>query len=463
MRAGEREETRALREGAGGEALAGVALGRGRDRAGSALRSLGIAPTLLALLLSAAVFAGHWSLGRELDALEAFGQYDVLFDTDPHIRLEGFSHGWGKFNRNLLHPNLANLVNPPVRFVARALLAAGVAEGDVMALRRSLGLMVTPLVSALQTLATFVFFSLAGLPAAGALLLTLLGAVGFSQWIFGTVPDHWAIGGLTLTFAWILAADMVRRRGQVRWWGWVAAAWLAASITVSNLAVVGLIFVVSLALSRRRADAPVRRGARLMLTAALLTYLSYAVLNLGYDTDPQPGGKTLHWTGFFLGTDVPGKLAEFPAAAVGAVAPPAPRVAAIRYKQPRYAAHDIQFTFTGTPGLLSDRNGLGLFVFLLAAAGAVCGLRARGALRPLIAAALAVLAFNALFHAVWGHEYFLYSQHWLTALLLLPAGLFAGPPEVRRTAVGLLAVTVLLVALNSAFHLRDILAALAAT
>jgi multisubunit Na+/H+ antiporter MnhB subunit len=63
-----------------------------------------------------------------------------------------------------------------------------------------------------------------------------------------------------------------------------------------------------------------------------------------------------------------------------------------------------------------------LLVLLIAA---IAGHRQadRGFSAP-VAAALAILGGNVAFHAIFGKEYFLYSQHWMAALWLILSGLW---------------------------------------
>ncbi|MEO8482740.1 MAG: hypothetical protein ABI634_11055 [Acidobacteriota bacterium] len=75
-------------------------------------------------------------------------------------------------------------------------------------------------------------------------------------------------------------------------------------------------------------------------------------------------------------------------------------------------------------------------------------------------ASLMVIAFNWLFHSVWGVDRFLYSQHWDVALKLLFAGvLCASMRPSYRTTVALAGITIL-VGVNNVYVLRGILSML---
>jgi hypothetical protein len=413
----------------------------------------------LAITLASGVFAGHYVLELQFSRLHAFKQYDVLFDTDPVIRLIGFSHGWGPFNRNLLHPNLANFVNPPLRIVARSLHLAGFGGADLPALRESLALMVNPLFSALQALATLVLFLRLGFSRPAAFLLTLFSACSFSQIVFGSIPDHFALSGVFLTLAFILAADLLQRQGTINWPVWLFAGWLATSITISNLAIVVLLFWGALRCCRRPEAA--RKAGFLLIAVTILTFASYLFLNLGYDAEPQRSKNVVSWSSHFLRPDMIANFLRFPTALADSVAPPEPEVTNIRYLFPPGARYAFQFTLADTPVIFTADNLLGSAIFLLLLAGGVNHFRAGGTRRGLLGCTLAVIAFNALFHAVWGHEYFLYSQHWLTAAVFLAAGIFGHRSRFGPAAFVFMTVLTATVALNNYLNIQQMLHTLA--
>ncbi|MBE0596599.1 MAG: hypothetical protein IH614_04955 [Desulfuromonadales bacterium] len=405
------------------------------------------------------VFLGHWHLEQKFDALQAFAQYDVLFDADPNVRLVGFAHGWGAFNRNLLHPNLANLVNPPIRLVAIILHAGGLGDSDLLLLRRSLALLVSPLVAALQALALIALFRQLGYARHNALLLALLGSLSFSQLIFASVPDHFSLSNLILTGSFILAVQLAQQ-GKVHWPAWLLAAWLAASVTLTNVLIVGLLFWVPLLYRHQHWRTPTRQAALLVGVASLCTFASYHLLNLGYDSDPQPATAAVTWTGHFWRDDLAANLGRFPTSLADSLAPPAPQAVPIRYHWPRQGRYDFQFTLEQGEGIFSLRNPLGSVIFVLLAAGTLVHLRAGGSRASLAMAALAVLLYNGLFHGIWGHEYFLYSQHWLTATLFLLGGVLNCRLPFRTWGVAILVALTGTIGLNNLLHLRLVLTVL---
>ena len=59
---------------------------------------------------------------------------------------------------------------------------------------------------------------------------------------------------------------------------------------------------------------------------------------------------------------------------------------------------------------------------MLLLVGAWLGLRSDApAVRALCLGSIAVVLYNIIFHALWGKEWFLYSQHWLAPMVFLMA------------------------------------------
>ncbi len=102
---------------------------------------------------------------------------------------------------------------------------------------------------------------------------------------------------------------------------------------------------------------------------------------------------------------------------------------------------------------------MGLLVFAIPAAAL---LRRRGRLASrkgiLALGCLLLLGINGVFHAVWGSDYFVYSQHWsaatatTVALALAPLETGGDPMRSRATPV-LLACLVLLLWVNNALQM----------
>ncbi len=64
-------------------------------------------------------------------------------------------------------------------------------------------------------------------------------------------------------------------------------------------------------------------------------------------------------------------------------------------------------------------------------------------------ACIAVCCFHMAFHTVWGDEFFLYSSHWHSYLVLFFCGLFVFNPEKNKLFNSVFSVFIILVAINN--------------
>lgn len=429
-------------EHGGGQAWAGngqpwaeAPAGR-RAREGRWTWALALAATL-AFLAAALVLAWHW------DQRQVHQQHDVLFDTDTKSRLGCYANGWAGHGRNTVHPNLCNFVNPPIRALAQLS-----PPEQRLAQRERLALWVSPLAGALTLGLLLLALRRGGVGLGQSLLLGGVLAASFSQLLFSSVPDHFALGGLTLALALWLFSDSLAG-GPPRRAAWLAVAWLAAGITLTNLIPVAGLHLLAL-WRRAGATRALRDTVVLGLVAVLGTYASALVLNLGYGLHgyeillPKDGAGPIK-------TDPAGTLLGFPLRVLQSFAPAGYEVVAnpLSLREPHHYA--VQFDLARQ--ILPSAAGWLLGGLVLACAV----LRWRqGGTQPVLLLGLAgVVLFNGLLHARIGSDYFLYSSHWMAAtvmLLALPGQ--EGPAWGRRLHAGLLGLLVLALAANSIQLLR---------
>ena len=99
----------------------------------------------LACALGAATFLVSLALERQFDQRAVFGQFNVLFDMDPNLRLEGMTGGVEIMP--LVHPNFSNYFRLPIGAVVKAVSLTGLSPLTDTELTRQLCLLVTPVVS----------------------------------------------------------------------------------------------------------------------------------------------------------------------------------------------------------------------------------------------------------------------------------------------------------------------------
>ncbi|HEX5512776.1 MAG TPA: hypothetical protein VFY81_00100 [Gammaproteobacteria bacterium] len=390
----------------------------------------------------------YLKLALDFEQLKVSAQYDVLFDSDPNTRIACYATGWGS-GRSFAHPNLCNLVNPPVRIVAAALIKSGMVDNDVDHVRRQVALVVAPVTGGLTVGLLFATLLLLGVKPMPACMLAALYAVSFSQLIFASIPDHPALGALSIALpVWLLVASITRHPQRPLFW--VVAGVLAFSITITNFLI--FLFLLALALLHtggyRQALRQGLKVAALALAAALLVKLP---LDLRYGGSTDIGTVSGFAQDWLREEGIRAAL-SYPRVLVESIAAPEP----IIMDNPRFAPDG-----SGYPFLLWLEGGRYNNVFSLAAAlllsALMLGGLARGlataldipAERTLFVAIAGLLLFNGFFHGVWGSQYFLYSQHWLFASCILIAFPLRQPGlAAKAAAVGAFATVILTAAGN---------------
>ena len=407
-----------------------------------------------AVILGLATFALNYILECRLNSLEVFEQYNVLFDADPNTGLSSISNGWGK--RSLIHPHFSNVFSLPIRFAGKVATSLGLSGPQEISLRRSLGLLVVPIASGLTASILFFLFLLLGLPAWKSSVVTCLGAISFSQLVFGSVPEHFAVSGLTLALGYLLAADDLRRSGQVQWLAWIATGVLTMGITATNIASLTILLFTCLL---RRGQGVLRACKSTMLVGATVLVVTYATAivfaAMFSDTSSLSSRDSNvfvqnYWTGNPFQ-----KAMRLPAAAANTIAPTSVGVMpnTIRGHGERY---DIQFTLENTAGVLPV-----LICVVLLVSGTIGSFKGIPSYRFVSMASVAILGLNLAMHTFFGNEFFLYSQHWLTPLLVLFGGNMAYRGPYRNAGTCLFGTLLVMVASNNAARVWEMFSKLA--
>ncbi len=435
-----------------GDVSAGSGTGIRVRRMGRAMWALAGAIAFLALSL---MLTWHW---RDRDA---FAQHDVLFDTDTKSRLGCYADGWVGHGRNTIHPNLCNLVNPPIRALSTVLSPAP----ERLAMRQHLALWVSPLAAAATLFCLTMTAGRWGARRGQRLLLGLTFCAAFTTLFFASVPDHFALGALTLAIALWLFTDRLAG-GPVRWLAWSSAGWFATSITVTNL--LPLVALFLLANWRRMGPGRALAGAgALMVLSVATAYGSAVLLNLGYGIHGVEVLMPNEGTGPHKAAPL-AELASFPLRVLQSFAPGTYDVLpnALSLREPHHYAVQFEFGTTRTPGVAGWLLA-GLLAFTVALRW-----RRGGTDRTMLLGLAGAVLFHGVLHARLGTDYFLYSFHWaepLVLLLMLPerghspaqTQAAAARPVWRRLHAGLLAALVIALALNSGAVLRAVDADLA--
>jgi hypothetical protein len=287
------------------------------------------------------------------------------------------------------------------------------------------------------------------------LLLALLYAASFSLLIFASVPDHFALGGLSVMLSLFAAARTLMTR-KAHSWLWVVAGFLALGITITNALAFFLLLIGSY-LSVFEVRATLRRAAAICLVAGAATIAMAAGMAHAYHAAPETPSRMTDWASHYFRPHPLENFATFPLALGAAVAPSGvmtePNTFMTKQSHYNFQFEPVQpYDSIGAPTLLQ-------ITFLIAAlAGLILALRRRPGtdLRRVAAACGLILLFNAALHAVWGGDYFLFSQHWLgTAFVLAGLAPLCLPRRAAPALNGFLIVMIAATMANNFFLFRD--------
>ena len=378
---------------------------------------------------AAAVFLAAFALNAAfafwLYGAGAFNDFNRIFETDPNVRLAEIASGWsagGQLHWRLpqsLHALMPYLFTVPIRAVAALAGALGY-DAPPEQLRNHLGLLVMPLANAASAAMLSLLYSrlgVAGWRLAAANALTL---VTFSNTVFGSVPDHFA---LTRTAAiaslWLVmpAAAGTGRGPAVRSpLVWLALAIFAAGVTVTNAAFIATSRFAAEWGQGARLMPAVRRGLWVAVLGAVIAVSIGTGLALLRQGTPEPApGHLAKW----LTLPSPARLSAV-LGAVGESFVPLELVdKAIQYKGNVWPTILLASTLDIRPASLA----LAAAVLVLTAWSAARLVRAVPAARWLVLASALQFAGLSLFF-IWGDAPFLYSPHWLGGQQVLLAGLF---------------------------------------
>lgn len=387
-----------------------------------------------ALALFAASFLLRYPLARAWSRLGVLDQHDVLFDADPVVFLRAFRDGDMRDRLWRTHPNVRNLVHPPVR-AAGALAHVVRPDWAPERARGEAALLVAPAAAGLTTAAVFLTLRLLGAALGAAVLGAAVETLFFSGLVFGSLPESYALSGALVALAFLLLADALRPGGRLRHVPWVVVGSTAFGITSTNLALVAIpLFFAAAGTSRSRPRAAAATAA-LLLLSVIVAAAELLALNAAHGE--RLPLRTIERTDPFLGPRPLATVRSFPEAVVSTVMPDRPAVVTNEIALRRDYPIQLMFTAEGGPQGIVSRLLRGLVVagFLLLGALQLAGLGGAG--RAVLWAAVGVLGFNLALHSVYrGPDLLLYSMHWHAALAVVMGAVALAP---RRAALALLA------------------------
>ncbi len=417
-------------------------------------------------------------LMRKFQALGFFYLDDTLFNSDPKSMLDVFSHGARSISiiypevRNSIHPYLWLYFGPAIRLIAKLAVSLHLTHLSELEMRAALGVFISPMVSALQSFLLGVVLLLLRFPLRHVLLISAFNVVTFSNLIFGSIPEHFALTSLAITIMMLIAVVSLRDPHVGRLRTWIGVGLLSVGITISNVMALGVIHAFSGLFARK----PMPLVKRFALSGAFAAAVGVFVLasahfvGVAMDGPLAAGSVRDNFVERYVRSDAfTWQGPERALAAVGnAVAPDwknVRQVAATAVPEPYDPAISVPFevspypTFTFEPSVDTDAKigWLGVIAVLGIVGGALMLARRSRPCRLVATTSAALLAATLVAHVLWGDEFFIYSQHWIVASILLLSGLLVLPPRVRPWAEAAFAAFLVAVAWNNVSVLGHLL------
>jgi hypothetical protein len=389
----------------------------------AARRGAPVATVATYAALAVAFLALYGTVEWRLRSLGAFAVNDALFDADPQTRMRAIAHGWERLL--LIHPLFPYVFTIPIRVAARIwALATGITgEQD---LRELLAMAVAPACGAATVIVMVRAMIATGAGRAGALICAIGFGLSFSTLLFSSIPDHFILSNLLAACGLLLCARLASTPAPATpgrlWWPLGIA---ATGVTVSNVAIPACCYLATDYRGGRGLWSSLRATAQYAgIVVAVTAVLAVAGAAASGQFDrlvPQElGGQGSESMLLRYVTSNPlVRAARAPKAVADSLVP------AQMTTVPPTSTGNAE---TRLPHLSLETGaawlGAPIVVLALLIAALVGHHQADGGFSPPVAAALAILGGNVVFHAMFGKEYFLYSQHWMAALWLILSGLW---------------------------------------
>jgi hypothetical protein len=367
-----------------------------------------------------------------------FAQLDQAFDADLGFSTIDLARAQGPHLRSHVHPLLVLLLNPVGSSLKAVLQRAGIEFAARLA-----ACVLCALAGAATVGAFRVLLSRLGVADSRARLWTLVFGLSATQVVFSSLPESYAFSALGLTLVFVVAAAPRSAR-----WAAIAAGVFAFGITVTNLVAVAL--APATAPGRRLGDrlrASAATTALVVLVAIPLSLVQRALFTTTHPFFVPERLPAAYVASLRLPPDAGAALERLAAVVshLGFAGLAAPRLAVDRQTAERTVV-DFASIALLTPTPAGALHWL-LWAWLLARSGRGLLVRARGPspASGVLRALLLWLGFCGGLHFFFGTSLFLYSGHWVFALVAVTAAgtesrLPAGRLPLRAVLVALAAL-----------------------
>jgi hypothetical protein len=327
-------------------------------------------------------------------------------------------------------------------------------------------MLVTPIFSTANTLSLILLFSLLGMRLNQVVWLGALSTFSFSQMIFGSIPECFAINGFFITLTYISSFFLFRSK-NVNWFLWIPLGVFGIGLTLTNVVPLVILFATALFHSTTEVN-HIAKKTFVLVVASVVICFSISAAGQLVRGKPLATTKKLQstqdFTRNFFDQNILEKILRYPAALAASITPG--RVDVIEDPDMReygpgeggkyYHRFIINYSYSVVPTLLVT-----CAVILLILGGAVSVWQHGGVARTLALAGFLIIFYNWVFHSFWGNEFFLYSQHWMSSLMIVISGVFFSKFAARVSFLTVMAAFLMMVILNNFFVVSDMIAFLA--
>lgn len=376
-------------------------------------------------------FLFNYSIQSYFDRYDVLDQIDVMFSADTAIKLDSFVNGLGREGQwRVVHPNLANYFYIPIRFATKIITYFRPEnKSQEIRIRRIMALFVVPIFSAFNAMAITLIFSNLYFPLLEVCILTTLSIFAFTQLIYGSMPESFALNGFFITVCFLFNTILFNSK-RISWGIWIVTAVFGMGITITNIVIFILIFFIYCLFKYNDINLSIKNTILLVIAATFFTFFISIGSSLLFGKKPSLAdikGAAQFTERHFSRVNFLEKGSKYPVAVVSSITP-------------------IGIKILDNPGLKNekkwggkyhhsfriDSNDIGRSSIILIIFITICitfigffNLLRNGPLfQSLAISSILILIYNWLFHSFWGGTYFLYSQHWICALIILISGVF---------------------------------------
>ena len=382
------------------------------------LRQRSLSEILANIVVFAALFLSYLALTHLFSGYRLIDGWDTVFDSDPARFIDRIANGWAP--RHIAHPQLDNLFSPVIVAITEVSYQIGLIENK-QEFKHCLALAVVPAFSSLKVILIFYLVRALGATNLHAALFAALFAISWTQVVFAAVPDSFSLSSTIIVATLYYAVLVLTCTVQDRPFVWGALGFLLIGITLTNIAIFGLIlWAVRYYQTETGIWPSFLDAAKITLAATLLTVAlaTLAVMALGDEVGHFLVGESLGYSKYTTFDRFWSELGGFPVhfwlTVIGFSAEQISNASNINAGHPILIQFSYEAFERSLAGIVLSLSAVLLTLFTCR------NFKSRPVIEKLLlSASISILVFNAIFHSLFGLETFLFTPHWQPAVFIL--------------------------------------------